>query len=72
MSANFESIYALIADAVADAQGDSLIAELKLRKRIAADPDLRAAVTDALMVQGIRRIAQDLESDYPMDPTITF
>ena len=69
---HFQAVYDLIAAAVEDAQGDSLLAEIALRKRLDTDPDLRAAVTGPLVIQGIRRIARDIESDYPKDETIEF
>jgi hypothetical protein len=72
MSANFKAVHDLIAAAVADSRGDALLAEVKIRKRLDAEPDLRAAVTDTLVIQGIRRIAQDIEGDYPKDETIAF
>lgn len=72
MQATFESVSDLIAAAVEDARGDAMMAVVRIRKALDADPEFRREVADALVNNAVQRIAEEIEGDYPMDPAITF
>ncbi|WP_342164056.1 hypothetical protein [Methylobacterium sp. SD21] len=69
----FDSVFELIAAAVDDARGDSLVGGMRIREALAADPAFRAAVAAALVDDAVMRIAEDIERDlYPRKRAVAF